>query len=248
MRRLAFSASILGVVGVFVACGGANSTDLFSGDGTSSGSNTDGGGNNNTSDGSTSGFTGDDGGSGNTTDSGNTNPGKDSGTSGKDSGVTGGTCSVDKGGVASGCNTDEACISPNCTTGTCVKINPANTDYNPICGCDSVNYWNGAVATGFLAAVKGSGQCTNALSCNGAQPGNAKCPVGLGDCAFERPDIAGNACGATIKNPVCWGLPANCPKVTQGVDTCNGGNCTDLCSAIRNQTPYRIPTPACTIM
>jgi hypothetical protein len=243
MKRFAFS----GLVCVLVACGGANTTDLFSGDST--------GGGGSSVDGSTSAADGSGGGGGGT-DSGGGGGGTDSGSGGKvdsgttkDSGTTG-TCTVDKGGVAHGCATDEACASANCTTGVCQKVNPQANDFNPVCGCDTVNYWNGAVASAFLAGVKSSGSCgASAATCNGATPGNAKCGlVAAADCAFERPDLGGAACGAAIKNPTCWGMPQSCPKATQGVSQCQGGGCKDLCSAIKDQTPFRVTVPACMIM
>lgn len=241
--RFAFSGLVCGIV----ACGGANSTDLFSGgsnggggrslDGSSSADGSGGGGGNQ-----------DSGGGGGSQDSGGGGP-TDSGTT-KDAGGGTGTCTVDKAGVASGCNNNPGyvCVSNNCMTGVCQKVTVGASDFNPVCGCDTVNYWNGATASDFVAAVKGSGVCASPALCNGAPAGSAKCSVvAAADCAFDRPDVAGTTCGATVRNPTCWGMPQNCPTAKLGVNQCLGGNCESLCDAIKNQTPYRVATPACTV-
>ena len=245
MRRFA-SSSLVCVV--LVACGGANTTDLFGGDsdGGSGGGTVDGG---STADGSGGGGGGSDGGGGGGggTDGGGGGGKVDSGTL-KDGGSNT-PCTVDAGGVGHSCSSGEVCVSNNCMTGVCQKVIPQAMDFNPVCGCDAVNYWNASTAADFIAAVKSSGVCATPAQCNGAPAGNAKCGVvAAADCAFERPDLGGNACGVSAKNPSCWGMPQNCPKVTQGVTQCVGGGCIELCDAIKNQTPFRVTAVACKIM
>ncbi len=245
MRRFAFSGLVCAVL---VACGGANTTDLFGGD-------SDGGGGGGGLDGS---FTADGGGGGgnNEDDGGSGGSSKDSGGGSKvDSGSvkdagTGHPCTVDSGGTSNNCAADEVCVSANCATGICQKIVSGASDYSPVCGCDTVNYWNAATASSFVAAVKSAGACATPALCNGAAAGNAKCSaLAAADCAFDKPDIGGTTCGAVLKNPACWGMPSTCPtKPATGVNLCSGGACMDLCSAIKNQTPYRLATPACKIM
>lgn len=245
MRRFAFSALVLGVL---VACGGANSTDLFSGNGTAGGGGTNDGGTS-TADGSTPVNNNDDAGNAGTNDDAG-NPGVDSGKPGKDAGTTGTKCTVDGGGTSNTCASDEVCLSANCSTGTCQKINVGANDYNPVCGCDSVNYWNAATASSFAAAVKSGGVCANPATCNGGPPGNPKCSaLQAADCALEKPDVGSTTCGLANKNPVCWGMPDTCPaKPTSGVSLCSNGACADLCTSIKSQTPYRVTVPACKIM
>ncbi len=242
MRRFAFSGLVCAVL---VACGGAGSTDLFGGD--SDGGGGSSGDGSSAADGSGGGGNEDDGGGGGSNQDGSGGGKVDSG-SVKDAGNSR-PCTVGSGGTSNTCAGDEVCVSPNCTTGSCQKIAVGASDYSPVCGCDTVNYWNAATASSFVAAVKSAGACASPALCNGAPAGNAKCnALAAADCAFDRPDVGGTTCGATLKNPSCWGMPTTCPKPTTGVNVCTGGACTDLCSAIKNQTPYRLATPACKIM
>jgi hypothetical protein len=225
---------------VIAACGGATVSDIDDPD-------TDGGPASNTVD-SGNNVDGSKTDSGTPVDSGNTGvdssqPIVDSST--PDTGPQGTACTVDGQGVSTDCPTGYACIAPNCATGTCTKVPATSGDYVPVCGCDTINYWNASTASQkFYAGIKGSGKCTNAMQCTGASP-NAECgPIGTTTCEF-----VGTVAGGTVcVNPAsgsCWGLPDTCATTTTGVEECvSAASCTTLCDAITNQTAYR-PSTTC---
>jgi hypothetical protein len=240
MRRFA-SATVAVIASVAAAaCGGSSFSDLFEQDAftasvDSGGVKTDSGG-----------VSGADGGVSSNDSGGNPDTGAQVKDAGIDTGPTGATkCTVGSDGVESGCASDEACLSSDCTTGTCAKINASNTDYSPVCGCDTINYWNSAVAAGFIAGIKGTGACAAPASCTGASPNGTCGLLASADCAYER-DNAGAVCGLQ-KTGVCWGMPSSCPSTKAGITPCtvSTANCVTLCDAIKQQTPFRAAT--CTV-
>lgn len=126
------------------------------------------------------------------------------------------------------CKAGEYCQKPDCsedTFGVCVSPPRAS---DPVCGCDGVTYFSGALARAAEADVRGAGVCSPevALACE-----EEWCPEGL---TCGRVELAGGDCDAEIVG-VCWQLPKACPKEAAAeYNECGTENCATLCEAVAN--------------
>ncbi len=127
-----------------------------------------------------------------------------------------------------------ACAAP---VGRC-KPQPVFCDPapQPVCGCSGVTYWNDCLRRASGDSSKTDGECTDtAQRCTG--PGTC----GLGkSCAVLLPESA--SCGGAAVEGECWALPNSCPSGPNNAGawiSCGGGQCTDVCQAIRSQQPHR---------
>lgn len=205
---------------LFVACGGASSTDLFDG-----------------VDGSTT--------SSSSGDSGATSSGGQDSGGVTDSGTSSG--GQDGGGNACVPNTPNACpagsyceaVACSTTTGTCTKKPTVTAAANPICGCDGVTYFNATLAANASVSTRATGQCVAGAPTT-ASCGEQKCE-GKQVCSLGHASAACNGKASDI----CWIIPDNCNAADKGTTrTCigNGGGlqCTSLCNALKNEKDFYV--------
>ncbi len=120
------------------------------------------------------------------------------------------------------------------TSGKCrMREALCKPDFDPVCGCNGVTYWNDCLRRGAGQPSATLGQCGSPATCDTG----VLCPDPDASCA--RLLLTGSSCAAT---PVgtCWVVPKNCPPPTQNSDdaweTCGGGPlvCSGLCAAVRS--------------
>jgi hypothetical protein len=97
----------------------------------------------------------------------------------------------------------------------------------PVCGCNGVTYFNDCYRRAHGATAAEENECAVGASCDAA----TACPDGA-SCARLVP-----ACGLDTSRGRCWWGPAACPGVAAFVP-CGGGNCTDVCTAIRQGVAF----------
>jgi hypothetical protein len=148
-----------------------------------------------------------------------------------EAGSPGGTpCTIDTKGQSPECNAAEYCLSTDCKTGTCMHIPVAetNTNFDPVCGCNGVDFYNQQIAARHGQSSK-SGACAVGVPC-----ATGKCPLtgaNLGCWA------AVSTCSGAAVAMVCMGLPASCPD-TPKYTGCSKG-CAPVCSLIQDSSPYQ---------
>src|SRR5262249_20842223 len=110
------------------------------------------------------------------------------------------------------CGSGAYCSIPSCIgAGTCVKVQGDPLAYAPVCGCDKLDYWNGAVAGDQKAPVRATGRCPLGTPCTQA---SGSCKVGQvqGYCDITVPTLA--QCNPPLPPPgTCMVLPADCMNV-----------------------------------
>jgi hypothetical protein len=161
-------------------------------------------------------------------------------TMGTDSGTVSSDASGDATDAMDGCKPGITCPSGQyceltgcgATVGRCQPI-VASTTYAPVCGCDSVTYWNRAHAQKSGVVVKGEGRCKDS-DARGCVMGGS-CGFADGRCVREIPDAA--TCATPPTMGICWRLPgdASCgaapgPLVTS---CAMPAMCITYCSAVR---------------
>lgn len=221
------------VGGIIVACGGSSETDLFgapNGDATGSSSSSTSSSGGDAASGSSSTSSSSGGGS----SSGGSSSGNASSSGSNDAGPK--TC---RPSVPSDCGDGEFCKVATCnqtTGGTCTKRpKTVSQDYLPVCGCDDVTYWNPEVMAQFGVSPKAQGICAKGLACDDL----TKCP----DKRFcnRQLDAAGYCAAAVTLDGTCWGLPPNCPGLSNGKARPCGANpnqCKTYCEAVRAEDPW----------
>jgi hypothetical protein len=156
------------------------------------------------------------------------------------------------GGMVCGSNADcpqgwfcekASCADP---TGSCdLRPSKPKLDYEPVCGCDGVTYWNDVTRREAGMTLLQADQCsTTARPCNDGS-----------DCGFDFYSCArlvsrGEQC-VPLSEGACWLLPPDCPDPRsdpevwqecrppiQGVPP---PPCVDTCRAIRSQHPHQHP-------
>jgi hypothetical protein len=153
--------------------------------------------------------------------------------------VLGQRCNVQLGNCPNG----SYCYAPACgVNGNCV-VAETTAQQDPLCGCDRITYWNGAVAAASNASIRGAGACPADLDtiCGGANP---PCPNGS-VCNLQQENAA--ACMANAAGR-CWTLPANCPALPAGsmpsTRRCVGGGanapCQSVCDLIAADRVFRV--------
>jgi hypothetical protein len=123
------------------------------------------------------------------------------------------------------CKAGEYCQKPGCSEdvfGVCVVPGrPAD----PVCGCDGVTYFSGALARAAEADVRGAGVCSPEVAVNCE---DEACPEGL---TCGRVELAGGDCEAEVAG-ICWQLPKACPKEPAEYNECGTQKCASLCDAV----------------
>ena len=151
--------------------------------------------------------------------------------------MLGARCNVAQGNCPNG----SYCSAPNCgVNGNCV-VADTTVQRDPMCGCDRITYWNGAVAAANNASIRAAGACPAnlATACGGA-PGT-QCPAGS-LCSLEQENAAACAAFATGR---CWTLPNACPAGTPADSRrCVGGGgnapCQSACDLILAGRIFRV--------
>lgn len=123
------------------------------------------------------------------------------------------------------CEEGEVCVKAGCDKqpeGTCMKA-PAT----PVCGCDGLTYYDGALAVASGIDVRNQGTCTgeDAVACEGECKGeNVSCGM---------VELREGNCEAKVGG-ICWQLPAECPKLELApYNLCGSEKCLPLCEAVR---------------
>lgn len=133
------------------------------------------------------------------------------------------------------CPSGYFCNATGCGAGTCIpKLTKTGNQYNPVCGCDGVTYWNPSVAGYFGMAVNTTGACiATAVKCSKASP----CAAGL-HCNNRRDQAL---CAVPSTLGVCWGLPEQCPADPKGQPcVAPTTQCTSKCDLIQTETPWYV--------
>ncbi len=136
------------------------------------------------------------------------------------------------------CNGGLYCDAGGCGAGTCQSVlNTAaqQPDYDPVCGCDGIHYFNPTIAQSRGAAISHPGVCNNAeqLACDKV---SAPCGAGL-SCSVEVNTVG--MCAPTLTAGVCWGVPVACGAAQPMARGCLApGACANKCALIRGQNPW----------
>lgn len=135
----------------------------------------------------------------------------------------GGTAGSCGGPSAIGCGPREVCDASSCGAyGACVARPTACADiYDPVCGCDRVDYGNPCEASAAGAVVASRGPCGPSSACGtrGAPP----CPAGT-FCDLE-------ACGVDDRGGSCVAFPAGCENIYAPVCGCDGVSYANACES-----------------
>jgi hypothetical protein len=126
------------------------------------------------------------------------------------------------------------CDAAGCGPGKCKKKPPGageKKDFDPVCGCDHVSYWNENIAAIHGAAVKAAGACAPAdgIACSGALP----CPAGA-SCNEQVADVTG--CALDLGQ--CWGVPVACGLNGPTGRACTNSMCELQCSLIQSNNSW----------
>lgn len=136
--------------------------------------------------------------------------------------------------AASDCHPSEFCEYASCaaTLGKCRQRGPlCPPDFNPVCGCNGVTYWNDCMRKAAAQPASTPDACGEPATCGAG----VLCPDPEASCAQLLP--SGASCSAA---PVatCWVVPKSCPGPAQtsgAYESCGGTPvCGSLCSAIRS--------------
>jgi hypothetical protein len=154
------------------------------------------------------------------------------------------TCTVSATtGEASGCALDEYCDAPTCASGVCRRRPISLPDFNPICGCDGVTYWNDHFAGSRGRSTRlGSGACGGGSSLTKVCGGFASrsCPNPDMQCVSSGTDPS--TCTTTDLGGLCWSIPttASCLSATGSKKerVCGSGVCTTRCDAIKSSSVF----------
>lgn len=151
-------------------------------------------------------------------------------------------CVLTSAGVTTDCSGEEYCDAPTCATGVCRKRPISLPDFNPICGCDGVTYWNDHYAGSLGRSTKlGSGACgggsASTKTCGGIT-GRA-CP-GTTECVNSGTDPS--TCTIADLSGLCWAIPTSATCVgasgSKKERLCGVGSCTNRCEAIKSGTTF----------
>ncbi|MEZ4312356.1 MAG: hypothetical protein R3F14_30365 [Polyangiaceae bacterium] len=107
---------------------------------------------------------------------------------------------------------------------------------NPVCGCDSVTYWNAPVAASQGMSIAAEGPCSTPIPCG---PGMS-CPAGQ-KCNRRVEDAASCSPGSQGE---CWSTALSCPLEGPLGRACTNDKCELQCSLIQSQNPW-FEDPTC---
>jgi len=138
-------------------------------------------------------------------------------------------------GTSDDCATDEYCDSPDCLSGTCKHRPVSSVNFDPICGCDGITYWNSPWAHSVGHSTGAAGPCSSGplvKTCGGLTP--KSCPAGY-ECILH--GTTPSWCTAPSPQGLCWSLPpdTDCSGgAPQKARLCGAaGTCVSACQAIR---------------
>jgi hypothetical protein len=146
------------------------------------------------------------------------------------------------------CGNGFFCNAPGCGQGVCAPITvTADSLKVPVCGCDGVDYWNGATASNYGMAVMAAGMCPTPAFCGGIA--NLPCPSVAHFCAAGV--NTAQECAISDAGGACWGMPPTCSQIGFGgsMRPCSSTNPNDAClyecDAIKSEQTYWGPDSNC---
>jgi hypothetical protein len=127
------------------------------------------------------------------------------------------------------CDKGQYCLKPGCaesdSKGLCAT--PAAT--GPVCGCNGVTYYTGALAVAAAEDVAGRGICGPATATAKTCAGKLKCAEGE-TCG----DISPRGSCIVKTTPICWQMPQACGKELQTYSECGSDKCETMCQAVKS--------------
>jgi hypothetical protein len=163
-------------------------------------------------------------------------PSSSSTTSSSASTIIGGACDL---AHPDACGGGAYCLVTTCTdsaAGMCVKLQGDAQAFAPVCGCDRLTYWSGAVAAAQKVAVRVSDQCATGIACT---PGSTACKVDRvqGYC-YITAETATQCSATPPPGGTCWVLPASCMNTPGTGIGCTDHTCKTQCDLIRAEEPW----------
>ncbi len=165
------------------------------------------------------------------------------------SGGTPGVCREDN-----DCADTEYCKKASCDaeTGQCMHVGPEcfqdDAEFDPVCGCDGITYWNTCVIVSNGINVAMAGECTGSgrPTCTRTAGGDA-CPPRTHSHCYRPVEMCGDP---SPMNGVCWVLPEECPANEPQTERYCGGTagearCIGLCEVIDAENSFRRNSNLC---
>jgi hypothetical protein len=153
-----------------------------------------------------------------------------------------------------GCDANAYCKKATCDAekGTCRPRGPecrgATAEFEPVCGCDHITYWNTCVIEHEGINVAAAGECTgsNRPTCSRDQ-GGASCPEREHAHCYRPVEVCGDT---SPTQGVCWVLPSECPENEPQTQRYCGGTagsarCIGLCEVIEAENSFRRDASQC---
>ncbi|HEX6276898.1 MAG TPA: Kazal-type serine protease inhibitor domain-containing protein [Polyangiaceae bacterium] len=152
------------------------------------------------------------------------------------------------------CESNAYCQKATCDAakGTCRPLGPecrgAMAEFEPVCGCDHITYWNTCVIEHEGINIAATGECTGSSrpTCT-RDEGGESCPSRSHARCYRPVDVCGDTSPTT---GVCWVLPSECPDdEPQTTRYCGGtagsARCIGFCEVLDAENSFRRDASQC---